>query len=198
MNARAVNLVSADDLEEYPISSKDRLDSHYFLQWNLKRWRGSEFRKTVDPEAGWYGFGLFCIAQDGTPIGTLPVDDQQLAFDLNLPLEKWVALMARKVTPLHNWHRVRCDNGEIRYAHPVVTEVALEALASKRAASERAQQRRDAKRLKDLAGHVERIGAKHLLKLPGFIDRLDAHLNETHRGNRTEAAVRAALDVVGQ
>ena len=95
MAAPQVQLIDTQELELYPISASDRLDSHYFLQWNLKRWRGSEFRKTCDPEVGWYGFQLFCIAQDGSPIGTLPCDDKQLAFDLNLPLEKWQALIRR-------------------------------------------------------------------------------------------------------
>lgn len=122
------------ELEDYPISASDRLDSHYFLQWNLKRWRGSEFRKKAysDPEVGWYGFELFCMAQDETPIGTLPCDDEQLAFVLHIPLEKWLALKKRDLSPLHGWYEVRCDNGEVRFAHKVVTEVAVEALGSKK------------------------------------------------------------------
>ena len=42
---KSVGLVDVDDMKEYPISSDVRLDSHYFLQWNLKRWRSSDFRK---------------------------------------------------------------------------------------------------------------------------------------------------------
>jgi hypothetical protein len=132
--ASTIQIVDASDLPDYPISADDRLDSHYFLQWNLKRWRGSEFRKKAysDPEVGWYGFELFCMSQDETPIGTLPCDDAQLAFGLHLPLERWQALKGRDLSPLHGWDPVRCDNGEVRYAHDVVTEVALEALGSKK------------------------------------------------------------------
>ncbi|WP_420014058.1 hypothetical protein [Tateyamaria sp.] len=191
----AIQLVEAGDIEEYPISAGDRLDSHYFLQWNLKRWRGSEFRKKADPEVGWFGFQLFCIAQDGSPIGTLPCDDQQLAFDLNLPLERWQALLKRDITPLHGWRKVQCDNGEIRFAHPVVTEVAVEALGSKKRNAAAAEQRRLNKRLADLRDMIERIGAKQLLTNPGFIERFNDWLERHHGGvQRREGMVRTALD----
>lgn len=145
-----VNMDRRGSREDYPISASERLDSHYFLQWNLKRWRGSEFRKTVDPEAGWYGFQLFCIAQDGCPIGTLPNDDRQLAFDLNISMEKWEVLKQRDVSPLHNWKEVNCDNGEIRLAHPVVTEIALEAIDGKKRNKQKNAEDRMRKRLKGI------------------------------------------------
>lgn len=191
----AVKLVDADDLELYPISASDRLDSHYFLQWNLKRWRGSDFRKKAEPDVGWFGMQLFFVAQDGAPIGTLPCDDQMLAFDLNLPLEKWQALMKRDVTPLQNWKKVRCDNGEIRYAHPVVTEVAQEALKSKVRNSERAELRKLNKRLADLRDKVTAVGAKHLLKNPNFVERFNDWLEQHHDGvQRREPFIRETLD----
>ncbi len=152
--------VESAGLPEYPISTRDRLDSHFFLQWNLKRWRGSEFRKKADPEVGWYGFQLFCIAQDGTPIGTLPCDDQQLAFDLNLPLERWQALVKRGISPLHGWSEVLCDNGEVRLAHPVVTEVALEALSSKKRNAAKNADDRMRKRIGTIADNLRN-------KIPG-------------------------------
>lgn len=191
-----VRLVNAAELQEYPISSEDRLDSHYFIQWNLARWRGSEFRKKVDPEAGWYGFQLFCIAQDGSPIGTLPCDDQQLAFDLNLPLERWQALLKRDVSPLHGWYKVQCDNGEIRWAHTVVTEVAQTALKSKRSNAEMVERRKAYKRLADLKEMIEvRIGAGQLLRAPQFLERFNDWLDEKHSGvQRRESFIRQALD----
>lgn len=145
-----MRLVDTDDLEDYPISASERLDSHYFMQWNLKRWRGSEFRKTVDPVSGWYGFALFCISQDGCPVGTLPDDDRQIAFDLNLTLEEWEVLKRKPVSPLHNWRRVRCDNGEIRLGHPVVAEIAKEAIDGKRRNAQKNAEDRMRKRLKGI------------------------------------------------
>lgn len=185
----------AEGLPDYPISTKDRLDSHFFLQFNLKRWRGSEWRKKVDPECGWYGFQLFCIAQDGSPIGTLPCDDYQLAYDLNLPLEQFQKLCRRDVGPLNGWSQVLCDNGEVRLAHPVVTEVALEALSSKRRNSEASAKRKLNKRLADLRVMVEQLGAKRLLAQPQFVERFNDWLELHHEGaQRRETLVRAALD----
>lgn len=187
--------VEACEMPEYPISAEERLDSHYFMQWNLKRWRASEFRRKADPEVGWFGFQLFCIAQDETPVGTLPCDDQQLAYELKLPLERWQALLKRDVTPLHKWERVRCDNGEVRLAHPVVTKVALEAMASRRRNAAEVERRRQNKRIADLRDMVGRLGASQLLNRPGFVDRFNDWLEEHHPGvQRREPLVRAALD----
>lgn len=191
----SVVLVASDELKHYPISASERLDSHYFLQWNLKRWRASEWRKKVDPECGWYGLQLFFIAQDGSPIGTLPADDHQLAFDLNLPLEKFKALCRREVGPLSGWSQVMCDNGEVRLAHPVVTEVALEALSSKKRNSEAAAKRKLNKRLSDLRTMLEQIGASRLLAQPQFVERFNDWMEKHHAGaQRREPLVRDALD----
>lgn len=197
MNAHASHLqpVAADDLPDYPISTTDRVDSHYFLQWNLKRWRASEFRRKVDPEVGWYGMQLFFIAQDETPIGTLPCDDEQLAYELRLDLAKWHKLLDHKISPLHNWTKVRCDNGEVRLAHPVVTEVAEEALKSRRKNQANAEDRKRSKRLKDLKEMIERIGASQLLRAAGFVDRFNDWLEQRYPdAQRREAFIRAALE----
>lgn len=195
--ANNIRIVDGSEYPDYPISAKDRLDSHYFLAWNLKRWRGSEFRKKADPEVGWFGFQLFCIAQDGTPIGTLPCDEQQLAFDLNLPLEKWQALLDRAIHPRHGWYKVQCDNGEVRWAHEVVTEVALEALAGSHKNAANKSKGRERKRLGDLKDSLERNGFTHLTKNPGYVERLDAWLIE-HRSdrNRTESVMRQGMDAI--
>lgn len=194
---RPVRLSNVGDLEDYPISANDRLDSHYFFQWNLKRWRGSGFRKVAYtcPDVGFYAFELFCAAHDETPVGTLPCDDSQLAFMLHMPLEKWQDLLGRKVTPLHGWFKVRCDNGEIRLAHRVVTEVVAEALKSKIKNENDRIERARAKRLQDLRAMVERIGAKQLLSSPQFIERFDDFLEAHFAGRqRREGVIRQALD----
>ncbi len=152
----SVHLVDADDIDLYPISSAERLDSHYFVPWNLKRWRGSDFRRFGydDPEMGWFGRELFDIAQDETPIGTLPCDDEALAFLLRIPVSRWRDLNSRVVSPLHGWHRVQCDNGQVRLAHPVVTEIAMTALGSKKRNDAKNADDRMRKRLGTIAGHL--------------------------------------------
>lgn len=189
-------LVDTGDLPDYPISSEDRLDSHYFIQWNLVRWRESDFRKKCEPDVGWFGFQLFCIAHGGSPIGTLPCDDVLLAFSLNLPLERWQALLKRDITPLHGWYKVQCDNGEIRLAHSVVTEVSQEALKSKRSNAAKVELRARNKRLLDLREMlVNRIGAGQLLKAPEFLEKFDEWLLVKYPGvQRREALIRQALD----
>lgn len=198
MNAHARHLqaVDSEDWDDYPISASDRLDSHFFLQWNLKRWRSSEFRRKVDPEVGWYGMQLFFISQDETPIGTLPYDEEQLAYELHIPLEKWKKLLEHKISPLHNWRKVRCDNGEIRWAHPVVTEVAVEALKSKRKNQSNQEERKRNKQLKDLRVMIEdRIGAGQVLRTPGVLERFNDWLEEKYPDTqRREPFVRSALE----
>ncbi|BAQ68796.1 hypothetical protein NHU_01639 [Rhodovulum sulfidophilum] len=188
--------VETGGLPDYPISSEDRLDSHFFVQWNLKRWRKSEFRQLAEPEVGWYGFLLICEAHDETPVGTLPTDERLLAKALGITVDRWHQLCEREMTPLHGWARVRCDNGAIRLAHPVVTEVAVEALASSRRNRAEAEQRRRNKRLKDLREMIEkRIGAGQLLRAPQFLDRFDDWLAERYpETQRREGFIRQALD----
>jgi len=195
--ANTIQLVEASALDEYPISAEDRLDSHYFVQWNLRRWDGSDFRKAAykDPEVGFFGLELIFGSHKGTPVGTLSCDDETLAFDLHISLEKWKTLKKREPSPLHNWRKVRCDNGEIRYAHPVVTLVAQEALKSSRTNAAKVEARKLNKRLADLRDMVERIGAKQLLQTPAFVERFNDWLEQHHQGvQRREAMIRAALD----
>lgn len=193
---RNLQPINTDELPEYPISADDRLDSHFFIQWNLKRWRKSEFRQLAEPEVGWFGFLLFCEAHDETPVGTLPTDERLLAKALGISVERWRQLCDREITPLHNWSLARCDNGEIRLAHPVATEVAREALKTRRKNQSDAEQRRRAKRLKDLREMIEkRIGAGQLLRSPEFLERFDDWLEEHHpQAQRRESLVRSALN----
>ena len=198
MNSPIRNLqpVPIDELPDYPISTEDRLDSHYFIQWNLKRWRTSVFRKLAEPEIGWFGFLLFCESHDETPVGTLPTDERLLASSLGITVDRWKLLCQRDITPLHNWTRVRCDNGEIRYAHPVVTEVAVEALKSSRKNKADRDDRKRAKRIKDLGEMIEkRIQAPQLLRSPSFVDRFNDWLEERYpEAQRREAFIRTALN----
>ncbi|MBU3000435.1 hypothetical protein KO491_11375 [Roseovarius nubinhibens] len=130
--SKALNLqvFDASELPEYPIPAECRLDSHYFMQFNHDRYDRSEFRRKAyrDPEVGFFGMELFFKSHGETPLGTLPADDDSLAFLLGLPLDRWKSLKERPFNPLYNWRPVRCDNGAIRLAHPVVQEVMEAAL----------------------------------------------------------------------
>ncbi|MBE3637479.1 hypothetical protein [Mangrovicoccus algicola] len=200
MSARSLTSVptSIDALPRYEISHRERLDSHFFVMWNLKRWRGSRFRKHAykDPEVGFYGRELFDICQDETPVGTLPCEDAEIAFLLRISVPKWRELDGREVSPIYNWHKVMCDNGEIRRAHPVITELLLEALDSKRRNAAKNADERMRKRLGTIAAHLSQ-------KVPGGarIAASDERLNEISDwidaaypgGSATEKRVREAL-----
>lgn len=130
MAGRALHLIGGGEDGEYPISAMERLDSHYFMQFNHDRYDRSDFRRKAyrDPEVGFFGMELFFKSHGETPLGTLPCDDESLAFLLGLPLDRWLSLRDRPFSPLYNWRPVRCDNGQRRLAHPVVTEVMEAAL----------------------------------------------------------------------
>ena len=200
-----VQLVDADDLDIYPISSTDRLDSHYFMQFNHDRYDRSRFRRKAyrDPEVGFFGLELFFKSHGETPLGTLPKDDDSLAFLLGVPLDRWLSLKERPFNPLYNWTPVRCDTGEIRLAHPVVQEVmeaALRGHLEHKASNESKAVYARRKRLIDV---LRQCGCSDELCDDEFaVAWLDEWLLEHHSGQRRmpqiqhsiERAIRAAVD----
>lgn len=194
----ALRLVETEEIEIYPISSKERLDAHYFVPWNLKRWRGSEFRRHgyADPEVGWFGRELFEIAQDETPVGTLPCNDEALAFLLRMPIGRWKDLRSRSVTPLHGWYQVQCDNGQTRLAHPVVTEVALAALGSKKRNDTKNADDRMRKRLGTIVGHLKSLpGAGRMAESDDVVNKISDWIDAQYPGgSATMKRVKEALN----
>jgi len=155
-HAPTLQVVEDSDLPEYPISASERLDSHFFVLWNVKRWMASDFRRAAyqDPEVGFYGIELFFLSQGETPVGTLPCDDEALAFLLRIRTGVWAELKGRAVGPLNGWSQVMCDNGEIRLAHPVVTDVAIEAMKGKKRNAAKNADDRMRKRLATIREHL--------------------------------------------
>jgi hypothetical protein len=188
------------DLPEYPIASAERLDSHYFIQWNMTRWRASDFRRRSynDPEVGFFGFELFCLSQDETPVGTLPCDDKLLAFMLHMPLEQWQNLAGRSLSPLHGWSKVICDTGEIRLAHPVVTEVAVDAITGKRRNSTKNADDRMRKRLGTVAKHLREggiMGGDRIASDEELLNKLSDWIEDAYPGgSATLKRVKEALN----
>lgn len=195
---RILQPVDAEGLPEYPISADDRLDSHYFIQWNLKRWRKSQFRQLAEPEVGWFGFLLFCEAHDETPVGTLPPNERLLAKALGISIERWRQLCDREITPLHNWTLARCDNGETRLVHPVVTEVVRDALERRDVRKASSEGKAVYQRQQRLTEVMRDMGCdKALCADRVLVERLDAWLLENHNGQRRmpqfEASITRAL-----
>jgi hypothetical protein len=178
---------ASGELEDYPISSRDRLDSHYFMQFNIDRYDRSSFRRKAysDPEVGFYGMELFFKSHGETPLGTLPQGDEELAFLLGLSLERWVALKRRGFSPLYNWYPVRCDNGEIRLAHKVVTEVMEAALEGHREHKASNESKAVYARRKRLIESLREAGISDELCADEYaVGWIDEWLLEHHTGQR--------------
>lgn len=188
--------VDAGSLPEYPISAADRLDSHYFIQFHIDRYDRSTFRRMAygDPEVGFFGMELFYKAHGETPLGTLPSEPVELAFLLGISLERWVALTRREFSPLYNWSPVRCDNGQIRLAHPVVQETMEAALLGhkvhKASNEERAVSMRRGRLVKDL----KTCGcSEELCKDDLAVGWIDDWLLENHKGQRRMPKFQASI-----
>lgn len=188
------------DLPEYPVSASERLDSHYFVPWNLRRWDASDFRRMAyrDPEAGFFGLELFFLSQRQAPVGTLPMEPDALAFLLRMPVSRWQELVARDVSPLHGWSPVACDNGQVRLAHEVVTETVLEALAGKRRNAQANAEARLRKRLGQIARHVrDKMGAPRIAQSEEKLHAISDWIEAAHPGGSvTEMRVREACNAI--
>lgn len=126
----SIQLAAIDDLDEYPLSAEDRLDSHYFMPWERRRWLNCDMRLKGTAECRAYYFDLINISYDQSPIGTLPSDMSVLAKMLFVDRDQFEQLCRLEFGPLHKWRRVRCD-GEIRLMHPMVFRTLTDAIARK-------------------------------------------------------------------
>ena len=111
---RAFRMVEADELPEYPLGSEDRLDSHYFMAWERRRWLNSDMRLKGTPECRALYFDLINIAYDQTPVGTVPQDLETLAKLLMVDPGHFRALCKLDYGPLHKWTACICEGGEVR------------------------------------------------------------------------------------
>lgn len=193
---RQVGLVVTNDLPDYPIPSSVRLDSHFFMMFNYRRWMNSDFRSLADHEVRAVALDLFCAAQEQSPVGTLPTDERLLANAVDVPLDRWRQLSAREVPPLHNWRQCLCDNGQVRLYHPVVLEVAQAALGMKSDHEEKLASDRERKRLGQLPNQIIRAGgSRQMSEDDAYVVRLDQYLLD-HFGTkqRRPNVVRQAME----
>ena len=194
----AMQIHDTSDLPEYPIAPDERLETHYFVTFWFNRWLNSDFRLRASAEVRGYGLDLFFIAQNQSPVGTLPTDDTVLAKLLMIDLATWKDLCSREIGPLYNWRPCRCGDA-VRLMHPVVTEQALGALKRRRDQTVARERERERKRLIALKRQiVEAGGHRGLAGSPDYLDRLDAWLLENCPGNRTPARVREAMEALDQ
>ncbi len=174
--------VDLDAIEEYPLGSDERLDSHGFLQWEFRRWMSSDMRWNGTHEVKSMWFELINLAYSETPVGTLPESASRLArmIEPSVAREHFEALCNLEFGPLHGWRRCRCGD-EIRLMHPVVTRVVLSAFASRANHTARVEAASEAKKLKRLTEDVAQL-APNLAQDPRKVRWINEYLK-----NKVEA-----------
>lgn len=159
---RPLQAVPPEGIEEYPLSVEDRLDSHYFMAWERRRWLNSDMRLRGTAVCRALFFDLINISYDQAPVGTLPDDQQLLAKLLHVELSEFQQLCRMEYGPLHKWYRVRCGN-EVRLAHPMVLKTLKEAVARRednRAKNEAANAAKRLQRLRiTISGYHKDLGS---------------------------------------
>lgn len=185
--------VPIEELPPYPIGPDDRLDSHYFVAWERRRWLNSDMRLKGDPVARAIYLDLIWISYEQSPTGTLPDDMEMLAKLAMIEVGTFTRLAAMPFGPLHKWTRCQIEGtGEIRLHHPMVTRTILEAKSRKednRARTEAANLRKRLQRLREVVtGYDAKMGANDAAIL-----FMDGWLNEHVNGNRTAQSVQRAM-----
>lgn len=191
----APHLIEVGEIEVYPIATDHRLSSHYFTKWWHDRWLNSVLHLTASYEVQGIARTLFDLAQKQAPVGTLPDDDLLLSRLLRLDLAHWRDLRRREPSPLHNWRACLSDTGERRLMHPVVTEVALDAINRTEAREAAASEKAVKERKRRLSGALRDLGCSDdVVADTMLVDALDGWLVENCRGNRTTRAYQRALE----
>jgi hypothetical protein len=196
MNAtgsRVAQLVAVEDLPEYPIARVTRLDGHSFVKWAHLRWMSSTSFRRMAWEAQGMARALFDLAQMESPIGTLPDDDEELAYMLRVDIRRMRELRKAEFGPLRNW--VPClSEGERRLMHQVVLEQVRDALERREVHELSKEEKAAYQRVKRLREALEKLGlGADVLADDILIGRMDEWLKTQCRGNRKAGHYEAAL-----
>lgn len=187
--------VETVDLPLYPFGVDDRLPSHFFFQFWHTRWLNSSLHLLGDMAVQGAAINLFCIAQQQTPIGTLPDDDRVLARLLHISVEEWSKLRRMDPSPLHNWESCVSETGERRLMHPVVVQNLEDAFARREVRQSRNGARAVAARLVRLREAMAAEGvAACYLENDQLVSKIDGWLEKNCTGNRTQQFVIRALE----
>lgn len=199
MSAQYLRAVAGADLPEYPEDLCDpRLTSDYFTMFWHDRWLSSTLHLTAPMAVQGAALNLFFLSRKQVPVGSLPVDDHVLARLLRVDLSDWLGWMAQPITPLHNWQRYSYGDGEV-YGHPVVIEVARDALARREVRKASSESKAIYQRQQRLIEVMRGMRcSKEVCGDTVLIERIDGWLLEHHQGQRRmpqfEASVKRALE----
>lgn len=191
---RSIGPGGGDEIEHYPFAPDLRLDTHHFFAFFHRRWLSSRMRLLATPEVRAYAIDLYALAQDQTPVGTLPCDQKELAALLNIDRDTLEVLNSQPIGPLYGWELCQCG-GELRWAHPVVLEVIQTALSYQRKAAARSEAGNRRKRLNRLKTQMAAIRVpERLYSNDVVVEWCDDWLEQHCSGNRTAARVKEALE----
>ncbi|WP_273689044.1 hypothetical protein [Ketogulonicigenium vulgare] len=200
MNAIAnLRPVDAEKIFEYPIPAGVRLDGHGWFKFQHSWWRNSEFHRKADRDVRAVFLDLLCAAQDEDPVGTLPVEDDAIAWLARVPMEEWRGMMERRLTPLYGWQRCVCTDGRMRLYHPKLLIVTQDATASKAKAKEKAAVDAERKRLDAIAKWIPQAGGTaRMADDAALILSIDEWLTQNIEvgKNRGARAVKDALEAI--
>lgn len=183
--------VEVGDLDEYPLGPDDRLDQHWFMAWERRRWLNSEMRLKATPECRAIYFDLICVSYEQSPIGTLPDDPELLAKLALVEQSHLVALCRMPLGPLHRWQRCLCGD-EVRLFHPFVLKTIMEAISRKADNRARMEAANTHKRLQRLRSTVAGFHAD-LAKNDAAVKWMDQWLQEQGCGYRSAEWVERAM-----
>lgn len=185
-------VIAPDGPEPYPLGRDFRMPTHYFIAWWHNRWLNSDLHLVGSYEVQGVALALFCIAQNQSPMGTLPRDDELLAKLLRIDLARWRDLCRAAIAPLHGWYLADCD-GENRWAHKVVLEVLLDARDRAETRRMSNDERAVQKRIERLRKALAEIGVdKALLADRLVLEAMDEWL-EVHWKKRRNALAYSRL-----
>lgn len=196
-HAAHLSPVEVDDLPDYPFSSDDRLDSHYFVPWERRRWLNSDMRLKGTPECRAIYLDLIWISYEQSPMGSLPCDIEILAKLAFVEQSHFTRLCDLPYGPLHNWERCRVNGlREIRLMHSMVVKTLLEATARKetnRAVSEAGNRRTRLSRLRSSISGLD----KSLAENDHAVTWIDGWLNDQNVGYRDAKWIERGLHAYG-
>ncbi len=185
--------VGNDGLPEYPIPRDQRLPTHFFFPLQFNRWLNSSLHLKGSYEVQGMATALFCIAQNQTPVGSLPCDDMMLARLLRVEESKWRDMCRAAISPLHGWERCTSE-GEVRWMHPVVIEVLDDVFTRREARTLSAQSRAREKRIERMVSTFRGMSMPEaFLQDRAAIEAIEDYLEATCRGNRTPAVYGRAV-----
>lgn len=166
------------DLPVYPLPAGARLRGDWF-PLHHRRLMGSRFFATVSDAAAFRAVVLWCAAAEQDPAGTLPEDDAELCHLAQLGRDR-AAWRRVRDGALYGWAPVAVEGeGRLarRLAHPVVTEVMVEAVrrmsASKAASVAGGRRSREA----ELREQMRKSGAPAaMIADPSLVEQVQADL----------------------